>query len=114
MKKSAGIGVDMVKIARMRRIIREKRGRFIANTFTALEQKYCFAHRDSAPHFAGTFAAKEAVRKAASLYGSFSELEVRRTKEGRPEIWVRGRRAPSILVSITHTDDVACAVALKK
>ncbi len=107
-----GVGVDMVAISRMRRVVREKRERFLANTFSPLERAYCFSHKDPAPHFAGTFAAKEAVRKATSHYPAFAELEVRRRKDGRPEIWARGRRVSSILISITHTDTIACAIAL--
>ena len=109
-----GIGVDMVNISRMRRIVREKRERFIENTFSKEERGYCFSHKDPAPHLAGTFAAKEAVRKASARYEAFADLEIRRTKAGRPEIWVRGRRQTSLLVSITHTDDLACAIAIAK
>lgn len=115
MKLEAGIGIDIVKISRIQGILNEKRKRFLENTFSPVEQKYCMSHKDPAPHFAGTFAAKEATRKATgTLSLKFNELEVRRTKKGSPEIWLQGECAPSILISITHTEDIACAIALVK
>jgi len=73
-----------------------------------------FSYKDPAPHFAGTFAAKEATRKATAKYPRFSDVEVRRTKQGKPEIWVCGKRSRSLLVSITHTKTIACAIVFLK
>src|SRR4051812_48815577 len=109
-----GIGIDITEISRFRALLRAKKDRFIENTFTAIEQRYCTSYRDSAPHFAGTFAAKEAVRKLSAKYLlPMKAIEIRRASSGNPEVWLRGRRAKSLYISITHGSHEAVAVALK-
>lgn len=111
----AGIGVDIVEVSRFRTVFKKKQTRFIDNTFSVGEQKYCYAYRDPAPHFAGMFAAKEAVRKATGDFShALSVVEVRHTKTGKPEMWIKGKRSRSILVSITHTRSAACAVVINQ
>ncbi len=110
-----GIGIDVVEIERFRAILRNKKERFIANTFTAREQEYCTSYKDSAPHFAGTFAAKEAVLKTSEkMILPFRDIEIRHAKSGQPEVWIRGRRAKTVYISITHGSRDAYAVAFKK
>ena len=64
--KISGIGIDIIEISRFRLVVRKGKNRFLENTFSEAERTYCFSYRDPAPHFAGTFAAKEAVEKALS------------------------------------------------
>jgi holo-[acyl-carrier protein] synthase len=111
----AGIGVDIADIQRFRNAVKSGKNRFIANTFSVHEQDYCSSYHDAAPHYAGTFAAKEAVRKISTKFLlPFSEIEIRRDKKGRPEVWIRGRRARALQLSITHGTRDAVAVALQK
>jgi phosphopantetheinyl transferase (holo-ACP synthase) len=64
---------------------------------------------------AGTFAAKEAVYKALKNFsGSFSAIEIRRDKNGRPTVWIGGKEEKSFFVSISHTDKIAMAIALNQ
>ena len=105
------VGIDLVTIERFRNVLAEDKQRFLKTTFSGVELEYCFSYSDPAPHLAGTFAAKEAVRKATGESGAFSEIEVRRDASGKPEVWLRGAHTPSILISISHTDTTACAVA---
>ena len=105
-----GIGIDLTPVARMEAALGQ--AQFMDNTFSALEQEYCRSYKDAAIHFAGTFAAKEAVRKATGLYPKLNEVEIRRTAEGKPEVWVHGVRDMSLVISITHTTTDACAIAL--
>lgn len=111
----SGIGIDIVETERFRETLRDARDQFMQNTFSDVERTYCSSYQDSAIHFAGTFAAKEAVKKAT---GEFSfplhEIEIRRDPSGKPETYIKGRRDTSILVSISHTDTTACAVAMKQ
>jgi holo-[acyl-carrier protein] synthase len=110
-----GIGIDLAEIGRFRTILRSRKTRFISNTFTPLEQEYCRSYRDPSPHFAGTFAAKEALRKISSEYHlPLKDIEIRRTRSGAPEVWLRGRRAKSLYISITHGTRDAFAVAFRK
>ena len=57
-----GIGIDLVKIER---IDKASRGPgFLERVFTEREREYCSRQKYPAQHFAGRFAAKEAVLKA--------------------------------------------------
>ena len=53
-----GVGVDLVKIPRMREVIARWDERFLRRVFTEQEIAYCRARRDPVPHFAARFAAK--------------------------------------------------------
>ncbi|MEI6863766.1 MAG: 4'-phosphopantetheinyl transferase superfamily protein [Candidatus Adlerbacteria bacterium] len=105
-----GIGIDMAPVARMEAALVQQQ--FMDNTFSKLEQEYCNSYKNAAVHFAGTFAAKEAVRKATGNYPILKNVEIRRTQDGKPEVWIGGKLEASLLLSITHTETDACAVAL--
>ena len=116
-----GIGVDLAKIDRVRRIVARWQDRFIRRVFTEGEIAYCQRHHDPVPHFAARFAAKEAALKALgtglSMGVSWRELEVRRergqaptmTLSGRSAAIAQSRGASRILVSLTHDGDYAFA-----
>jgi len=110
----AGVGIDIVEVARFRSLC-TKKGRtsqFVHRVFSDEEQSYCFAFKDPAPHLAGMFAAKEAIQKALDQFTTpLTQVEVRHKKSGKPEIWLRGKRAKHILISISHTKSTACAAA---
>lgn len=120
-----GLGVDIVEIERMRRIL-ARTPSFARKVFSEAERAYCEARANPEVHFATRFAAKEAVVKA--LGTGFSEgvgvrdIEVRRTSKGRPYVVLTGcarevarklgvREIP-ISLSFTHTEAVACAMAI--
>jgi holo-[acyl-carrier protein] synthase len=107
--KVSGVGIDIIEIGRFTDVLQKKQDKFVENTFTEEERTYCFSHKDPAPHFAGTFAAKEAVRKASGA--PFHTIEIRRIASGKPEVWLSGRRAKTALISISHNASTACAVA---
>ena len=110
-----GIGIDISDITRFRTPKMRRGERFIHNTFSKDEQDYCFSYRDPAPHLAGTFAAKEAVRK---VYGNkpmmLADIEVRHQMSGKPEIWINGARSRTLLISISHNSTMAIAIVLKQ
>ena len=122
---SVGLGVDIVEIERMARIIKRSPA-FTEKVYSAAERAYCDGHAHPEVHYATRFAAKEAVLKA--LGTGFSEgigwldVEVRRTSKGRPYVVLAGRarevaremgvREIPISLSYTHTDAVACAMAI--
>lgn len=123
--ETVGLGVDIVEIARMKKII-ERTPSFVEKVYSAAERAYCESHAHPEVHYATRFAAKEAVLKA--LGTGFSEgigcldIEVRRTNKGRPYVVLTGRarevareqgvREIPISLSFTHTDAVACAMAI--
>ncbi len=124
-KSSVGLGVDIVEVERMRRLL-ERTPSFAKRVYSADERAYCDSKANAATHYALRFAAKEAVVKA--LGTGFSEgigvrdIEVERAKNGKPSVKLSGRalevareqgvREISISLSYTHTDAVACAMAV--
>ncbi len=122
---AVGLGVDIVEIERMRKILKRSPA-FSRKVFSEEERRYCDATSQPAVHYATRFAAKEAVLKA--LGTGFSEgigvrdVEVRRTSKGRPYAVLTGRarevaqelgvRELPLSLSFTHTDAVACAMAI--
>lgn len=80
-------GVDMVEISRIQRLINNTGDKFLFKHFTDTEIKYCKNKGDL--HFAGCFAAKEAVFKALKLNWSigfnWKNIEIIHTN-GIPEI----------------------------
>ena len=110
-----GVGIDSTEIGRFRTLLAQRKDRFVSNTFSEAEQKYCFSFRDSAPHLAGTFAAKEAIRKATGeVKLPMNAIEIRREKTGKPRVWIEGKQSASIHISITHDGTNASAVALSQ
>ena len=124
-ENTVGLGVDIVEIDRMKRIL-VRTPAFAERVFSPEERAYCEKMANPATHYALRFAAKEAVVKA--LGTGFSEgigvrdIEVQRAKNGRPIAKLSGRaleiaqgqgvRELSISLSYTHTDAVACAMAV--
>jgi holo-[acyl-carrier protein] synthase len=110
-----GIGIDIVNIQRFRDALEKGSEQFLLNTFSESERAYCQSSADAATHFAGTFAAKEAFKKATGEFTvPLNQIEVRRTSAGKPEMHVRNEIDPSLLVSISHDTSMACAVAVKQ
>jgi holo-[acyl-carrier protein] synthase len=119
-----GIGVDLVKIPRMRDVISRWDERFLRRVFTEAEIAYCRARRDPVPHFAARFAAKEAGMKALGtglrLGVRWRELEVRRERGQAPRLLLHGRSREiglsrggrAMLLALTHDGDYALAQAM--
>ena len=119
----AGVGVDIVEIARMKRAM-EKNPAFIRRAFTDDERAYCERSGRAAEHYAARFAAREAVLKA--LGTGFSrgirpqDVSVARTDAGRPVAVLTGRAAEiaaeqgvqEIALSLSFTREVAIANAV--
>ena len=111
-KSFTGIGIDIIEIKRFTQMNGPKGGRFFANVYTKREQQYCRKFANPVPHFAGTFAAKEAASKALGGKYLFTVFEVRRTKSGKPEIWKNGTRLSDLSISISHAESCAVAVCV--
>ncbi|HEY3067023.1 MAG TPA: holo-ACP synthase [Methylomirabilota bacterium] len=119
-----GIGVDLVRIPRMRDVIGRWDDRFLRRVFTEAEIAYCRARRDPVPHFAARFAAKEAALKALGtglrLGVRWREMEVRRERGQAPTLVLSGRSREislarggrRMLLTLTHDGDYALAHAM--
>ena len=83
--------------------------------FTEAERRHCNGFPDPIIHFAGTFAAKEAVLKAARLgpiTAWASRVEILRDASGAPHASIRTMPQKEVRVSISHDADVAVAIAI--
>jgi phosphopantetheine--protein transferase-like protein len=117
-----GIGIDIVKVERMKTAVARWDKKFLERIFTEKEILYAYNKKDPYPSLSVRFAAKEALIKAARTYipVSLKEIEVLNQEDGRPYIEVSGRLASffeenKILcshVSLSHEQDygVACVV----
>jgi holo-[acyl-carrier protein] synthase len=111
------VGVDLEEVVRFERALRNNR-RFFARTFSKGEIRYCNSKAGPARHFAGTFAAKEAVVKAVSQplrkTIRISDVGIVRSKTGAPSVrWLGAKpKGLEVRVSISHTTHYAVAVAL--
>ena len=118
------MGVDLTEVARIRSAHARHGEAFLAKVFTPAEQALCLAKADPLPSLAARFAAKEAASKAfgtgfgaelaltsvAILSGPDGEPVVELDERGRALLAKRG--ATRLLVSLTHTDDLAQAFAV--
>ena len=120
----AGLGVDLVETARIRDSLARFGDRFKKRVFCAGEQEYCDRMADPSIHYAGRFAAKEAVSKAFGTgigrrVGWLDIEVIRDAGTGEPSIrlhgkgldLLRGRGVEKVLVSLAHTKDYAVATA---
>ncbi|MCL2877397.1 MAG: holo-ACP synthase [Acidobacteria bacterium] len=119
-----GTGIDIVEIARFRKILAGTGKHFLTRVFTPEEQRFCLARRDPSPHFAARFAAKEAVFKALGTGWSkgmtWLDVEVRRQEHDAPIILLHGAASEiaaskgvgRIHLSLTHTNNWAAATAI--
>lgn len=122
---AVGLGVDIVEIARIKAILKRS-PRFRVRVFSEDEQAYCDTKANPEVHYATRFAAKEAVVKALGVGFSqgigVRDIEVRRNSKGRPYVVLSGRAKEiahqlgvcelPLSLSYTHTDAVACAMAI--
>lgn len=116
-----GIGNDIIEIARMRQSIERHGLHFLNRLFTQREQDYCYQYQDPVPHFAGRFAAKEAIVKAFGTgIGAeieWRDLELINDEKGKPSVFLSEalqKRFPDaqIFISISHSADYATAMAI--
>src|SRR5689334_15383133 len=119
-----GIGTDIVECPRIGKMIEQHGELFLRRVYTPREIRYCQARKHAIEHFAGRWAAKEAILKAMGTGWSrgigWTDLEIRNRIGGSPEVLVCGaakeiareRGIGEILVSISHCRTYATAYAM--
>ncbi len=111
------IGTDIVEVIRINHSIKNYGESFLNRIFTESEQIYCSSCRQPPIHFAGRFAAKEAVKKALLTSGRFTsislkEIEIDRKQDGQPFLNYQQCKIECCKISISHTSKYATAFAL--
>src|SRR6187431_3206435 len=113
------LGIDIIKVERIRAALARFGPRFSRRVLTDAERRYV---RDRPETMAGRWAAKEAVSKVLGLGVrgiGWKDIEVERLPTGQPSIRLHGRAAARadqlgmgrIAVSITHESEFAVAIA---
>jgi len=113
------IGVDIVRIDRIREILSSKdRPRFLKRCFSEEESLEGSRLKQSAEYFAGRYALKEALIKLVSGRQSIALSEISCTGRGKkPVLSISGKSSSKfkgyeISFSISHDGDYAIAVAI--
>ncbi len=113
-----GVGIDIVKIEKMKLAIKRWSNTFIKRIFNPEELKNISKGKIYYQRLAARFAAKEAVIKAlAKTYPlSFKDILILNRDNGAPFCKIKKEDNLNIFISLTHIEDyaVACAVAEKK
>ena len=119
-----GIGTDIIECPRIGKMVEQHGELFLRRVYTEREIRYCQAKKHATEHFAGRWAAKEAILKSIgtgwSRGISWTDLEVRNDFGGKPRVLVCGvakqmmleRGIGDILITISHTRTYATAFAL--
>ncbi len=116
---SEELGIDIIKVDRIRAALERFGARFTRRVLTEAEQRYV---RERPETMAGRWAAKEAVSKVLGLGVrgiGWRDIEIERLPTGQPSVRLHGRAAARavqlgmgrIAVSITHESDYAVAIA---
>ena len=114
------VGVDLIEIARVRRALERHGDGFRERCFTPEERAYCESRANPAQHYAGRFAAKEAVGKALGSGVRFTWREIEIAGRPKPGVklsgstkaWAERVGAGRIELSMTHSRELAAAVAV--
>ena len=119
-----GIGTDIVECPRIGKMIEQHGELFLRRVYTERETRYCHSRKHAIEHFAGRWAAKEAILKAMGTGRSqgitWTDIEVRTEPNGKPQVMLcgaakdiaQGQRIGDILVSLSHCRAYATASAI--
>ena len=120
----AGIGVDIVDIARIQALLDRYGDRFLRRVYTEAEVEYALRGVNKAERLAGRFAVKEAMMKALGTGKSkgilWKDVETVRGRSGKPEVhlhgqavkWAKMAGGGAVHVSITHDGGKAVAFVI--
>lgn len=119
-----GVGTDIIEIPRIAEMIERHGELFLTRIYTNEEIRHCQRRKHSTQHFAGRWAAKEAVMKVLGtgfVRGiGWKDVQVQNLKSGRPILILEGgakRRAEGmgigeVLITISHCREYATATAI--
>lgn len=117
-------GIDLVDVPRIREMLERHGQHFLDRCFTEAEQAYCQNDNRAAEHFAGRFAAKEAILKVLGTGWrgqiAWTDMEILPDPQGKPILKLKGEcaRIASELgidhwhISISHIESHAMASAI--
>jgi len=119
-----GIGTDIIECLRIAQMIERHGDLFIRRVYTEHEIAYCSTKKSSTQHYAGRWAAKEAVLKALGTGWrkgiSWRDIEIRHKSGGAPVVALCGGAREvfeksgiqTMHISISHCRSHATATAI--
>ncbi len=118
------VGTDIIEVERIEKLIKSKGQKFLKKIYTQIEINYCESKGPNKyQHYAGRFAAKEAIFKAVGdLYTKFNQvnpplfksIEIKNKDNGILYVNIIPdtlKISASVRVSISHINKYAIAVA---
>jgi holo-[acyl-carrier protein] synthase len=118
------IGTDIIECARIAQMIEKHGETFLTRVFTAREIQYCSTRRAANQHYAGRWAAKEAVLKVLGTGWAkgiqWTDIEVVNETSGAPTIRMVNKASDiaanlgirEVQISISHCRAYATAFAV--
>src|SRR6266571_5991468 len=89
-----GIGTDIVECLRIGRMIEQHGEVFLTRVYTEREIRYCQERKHATEHFAGRWAAKEAILKCLGTGWRkglcWTDMEIRNDTDGAPKVFLCG------------------------
>jgi len=109
-----GTGIDIIEIPRIRTAVDRWGDRFLDRILNPAEIAYARTHTVPHQHYAGRFAAKEAIYKAlGDKRVTWKDITIINDPDGKPSCLVAGLPAgKSIHISISHSKYYAVASAV--
>lgn len=119
-----GIGTDIIECPRIGKMVENHGELFLRRVYTDREIRYCQSRKHAIEHFAGLWAAKEAILRALgtdwSRGVSWTDIEVRQFSGRQPCVLVAGgaketairKGIGDILITISHCRTYATAYAM--
>lgn len=123
MNNVVGIGTDIIECDRIANMIEKHDDTFINRVYTVGEIAYCSQRKAAVQHFAGRWAAKEAILKAMGTGWAkgiqWTDIEVINQMGGKPLVHLGGvakticddRGISDMMISISHCKQYATAFA---
>ncbi|AKL98240.1 holo-ACP synthase [Endomicrobium proavitum] len=107
------VGIDIEEVVRFKKYVSDKNA--LKRIFSGIEISYSLPKKNPAQHLAVRFAAKEAVWKALSSHNKkliVSDISIKNTDFGKPEVYIKNKKYKKIDVSLSHTKKYVVAVAV--
>ena len=109
-----GIGTDIIEISRIKDAIERRGDDFLKHILTDKEISHAKKYKTPYAHYAGRFAAKEAIFKAVGDPKlAWHDVSITNDKQGRPIVkHVKAHFKNKILISISHSKNYATAFCI--
>lgn len=109
-----GTGIDIIEVDRIQKAVERWGDSFLEHVFTPAEIDHARKLKFPYQHFAGRFAAKEAIFKAAGIaHLSWLDVSIINDPDGKPVCHDNNKKLKHrLLISISHSKDYAVASAI--